>query len=51
MHGTDRKNPSLHSKSPESETTTVPVCLSWSREVVMSFEMMNVRRLRRCDAV
>jgi len=24
-----------HSKSPESETTTVPVCLSWSREVVM----------------
>jgi hypothetical protein len=25
----------LHSKSPESETTTVPVCLRWSREVVM----------------
>lgn len=23
------------SKSPESETTTVPVCLRWSREVVM----------------
>jgi hypothetical protein len=23
------------SKSPESETTVVPVCLSWSREVVM----------------
>ena len=23
----------LHSKSPESETTTVPVALSWSREV------------------
>ena len=24
-----------HSKSPESETTTVPVCFKWSREVVM----------------
>ncbi len=23
----------LHSKSPESDTTTVPDCLSWSREL------------------
>jgi len=46
----DRKNLSLHSKSPESETTTVPVCLRWSREVVMSFEMI-VRRLEKCRAV
>jgi hypothetical protein len=25
----------IHSKSPESETTTVPVCLRRSRDVVM----------------
>jgi hypothetical protein len=25
----------IHSKSPESETTTVPVALSWSRELGM----------------
>ena len=28
----------VHSKSPESETTTVPVALSWSRELGMVVE-------------
>lgn len=31
-----------HSKSPESDTTTVPVCLRASREVVMSIELVVV---------
>lgn len=34
-----------HSKSPESETTMVPVCLSWSREVVMMMVKKKERQL------
>jgi len=32
---------SLLSKSPESETTVVPVCFSWSREVVMTVRVVK----------
>ena len=34
-----------HSKSPESETTIVPVFLSWSREVVMMMVRKKERQL------
>jgi hypothetical protein len=37
------KEARLLSKSPESETTTVPVCLSWSREL----DMVVVERERK----
>ena len=34
-----------HSKSPESQTRTVPVCLRWSREVVMRMARKKIRNL------
>ena len=36
LRGDDKVEMSLHSKSPESETTTVPVAFKWSKEVDIS---------------